>query len=140
MEKHVQLVGIMNIVYRSLVLIGAIILFFLAAGFATFIDMLVRWGSVRPDEVPVELLEIVPVILVVVGILMFVVSTIGIIAAVGVLKMKEWGRVLMLVVSFFNLLRIPLGTILGVYSIWVLLNSDTIKLFNPVVPPPPVTP
>lgn len=139
MEKHVQLVGILNIVYRSLALIGAIILFFLAAGFATFIDMLIRWGSIRPDEVPGDLLEIVPAILVVVGILMFILSTVGIIAAVGVLKKKEWGRVLMLVVSFFNLLRIPLGTILGIYSIWVLLNNETIKLFNPAVSAPPVT-
>jgi hypothetical protein len=138
MEKHVQLVGILNIVYRSLALIGSIVLFFIAAGFATFIDMLVRWGSIRPDEIPVDLLEIVPAILVVIGILMFLVSTIGIIAAVGVLKKKEWGRVLMLVVSFFNLLRIPLGTILGVYSIWVLLNNEAIKLFNPAAPAPPV--
>ena len=42
----------------------------------------------------------------------------------------------MLVMSFFNLIRIPLGTILGVYSIWVLLNDETIRLFNPILNPP----
>jgi hypothetical protein len=36
----------------------------------------------------------------------------------------------MLVISFFNLLRVPLGTILGGYSIWVLLNDETIRLFD----------
>ena len=137
MEKHVQLVGILNIVYRSLSLLGSIILFILAGLFGEILGLLVRWGSIRPHEIPVEVLEIVPIILTVIGMLVFIVSTAGIVAAVGVLKQKEWGRILMLVVSFFNLLRIPLGTILGIYSIWVLLNNDTIKLFNPVVPPAP---
>jgi hypothetical protein len=36
----------------------------------------------------------------------------------------------MLVISFFNLLRIPVGTLLGGYSIWVLLNDETIRLFD----------
>jgi hypothetical protein len=138
MEKHIQLVGILNIVYRSLSLLGSIVLFILAGLFGEFFDALVRWGSIRPHEIPVDLLEIIPIILTVIGILVFIVSTIGIIAAVGVLRRKEWGRILLLVVSFFNLLRIPLGTILGIYTIWVLLNNDTIKLFNnPVVPPAP---
>jgi hypothetical protein len=61
---------------------------------------------------------------------MFVVSVAGIVAAAGVLGRRRWGRVLMLVISFFNLLRVPLGTILGGYSIWVLLNDETIKLFD----------
>jgi hypothetical protein len=42
-------------------------------------------------------------------------------------------RILVLVVSFFNLLHVPLGTLLGVYSLWVLLNDETIRQFNPVM-------
>jgi hypothetical protein len=41
------------------------------------------------------------------------------------------------VISFFNLLRFPLGTMLGVYSIWILFSSETVKLFNPVPVVPP---
>jgi predicted permease len=88
------------------------------------------------DEIPPEVMDIVPLILTVIGILVLVFSIIGIIGAIGVLKKKEWGRITMLVISFFNLIRIPLGTILGVYSIWVLLNDETIRLFNPVVQAP----
>jgi len=71
------------------------------------------------DEIPPELEDIIPFILTAIGILIFVFAIIGIIGAVGVIKRKEWGRIVMLVTSFFNLIHIPLGTILGVYSIWV---------------------
>jgi hypothetical protein len=130
MEKHIQLVGILNIAYRSVLILVSVILLVIAAGFRRFFDMIVRLGSVDMHDVPYELLDIVPLILVVVALVMFVVSVVGIVAAAGVLGRKRWGRVLMLVVSFFNLLRVPLGTILGGYSIWVLLNDETIRLFD----------
>jgi len=49
------------------------------------------------------------------------------------IKRKEWGRILALVVSFFNLIWFPLGTALGVYSIIILLNDESVKIFNPQI-------
>jgi hypothetical protein len=133
MEKHISLVGILNIVYRALILLGAGVLFVLAALFGYLIDALVRWGSIGPDEVPIEILNIAPIILCIIATIMVVVSVVAIIGAVGVMRKREWARVLLLVISFLGLVRVPLGTILGVYSIWVLLNDETIRLFNPGV-------
>jgi hypothetical protein len=130
MEKHIQLVGILNIVYRSALLLLSLVLFFIAAVFNRFMDMIIRLSAADIREIPAEILDIVPLVLVVVAFLMFIVSTVGIVAGIGVLGRKRWGRILMLVVSFFNLLRIPVGTILGGYSIWVLLNDETIRLFE----------
>ena len=100
--------------------------------FDHLINFLVRTGTFYPHDVPMEILDIIPIILTLVAITILIVSTVGIIAAVGVLKRKEWARILMLIVSFFNLIRIPLGTIVGVYSLWVLFNDETIHIFNPV--------
>jgi|WetSurMetagenome_2_1015567.scaffolds.fasta_scaffold1082900_1 hypothetical protein len=133
MEKHISLVGILNIVYHGLGIIGSCVLFAIATGFRYFFEILSRYDHHGIDEVPPEILDIVPIILTGIGIFVLVCSVIGIIGAVGVIKKKEWGRITLLVVSFFNLLHIPLGTILGVYSIWVLLNDETIRLFNPVL-------
>ena len=132
MEKHITLVGILNIVYRSLTIIGALILFALAFGFGYLMEFCSRFNHNEMHEIPPEVLNIVPIILTFVGVLIMIFSIAGIIGAVGVLKKKEWGRITLLIVSFFSLLSIPLGTILGVYSIWVLLNDETIRLFNPV--------
>jgi hypothetical protein len=126
MEKHIQVLGILHIIYSSFgVLIGALVclLFF---GLGTFV------GSI-PD-VPPPASEGVPAILLVIGLviaaLVFLFSVPGIIAGVGLLKRKEWGRILALIVGFFDLLHIPLGTALGVYTIWALMNDETIKLFR----------
>ena len=130
MEKHIQLVGILNIVYRSVLLLVSLLLLFIAAGFRQIFEMILSLGPVDIREIPPGIPEIIPVILVVVGVCMFVVSVTGIIAGAGVLGRRPWGRILMLVISFFHLLRVPVGTILGGYSIWVLLNDETIKIFN----------
>jgi hypothetical protein len=137
MEKHITLVGVLNIVYRSVAVLGGLILLLIAMGFDRFMEMLMKEGILQPYDVPAGLLEIVPVILAVVGLVMIAVSAVGIAGAAGVLKRKPWGRILLLIVSFFNLVRIPLGTILGAYSIWVLMNDETVRLFNPPPPGPP---
>jgi len=130
MEKHIQVVGILNITYRGMLLLVSFVLFAIAACFGRFMSMLMRMGQLDGRDVPYEILDMIPVILVIVAVLMFVVSVAGIVAGIGVLKRKSWGRVLMLVISFINLLRIPFGTALGAYSIWVLLNDETIRLFK----------
>jgi hypothetical protein len=42
---------------------------------------------------------------------------------------KPWARVLMVVVSAISLIHVPLGTAVGVYGLWVLLNDETKYLF-----------
>lgn len=131
MDKHIQLVGILNIVYRSFSLLGGVFLLVLAGGFWQIFEYLVRIGAVQPHEIPMELLNLVPVVLSIVGFLVILISILGILAGAFVLKRREWGRILLLIVSFFSLIRVPLGTALGIYSIWVLLNNETIRAFTP---------
>jgi len=38
-----------------------------------------------------------------------------------------------IVVAALGCLNIPIGTLKGVYSLWVLLQDETIKLFTPKV-------
>ncbi len=130
MEKHITLVGILNIVYNSLSLAGSFFLFAIAGGFKYLLEYIDRASHNGMQEIPQEILDVVPIVLTIIGIFLLVFSVIGIIGAVGVIKRKEWGRITILVTSFFNLIRIPLGTILGVYSIWLLFNDETIRLFN----------
>lgn len=131
MEKHIKLVGVLNIVYRSVAIIGSMVLFLLAGLFGRIMDYLERRGELHMEDVPREILDFVPIILVAIGIVIVVVSIAGIIGAVGVMKRKEWGRIVLIVVSFFNLMHVPLGTVLGVYTLWVLFNDEIVRIFNP---------
>jgi hypothetical protein len=54
----------------------------------------------------------------------------GLIAGVGLLKVRPWARILAIVVAIINLIHIPIGTAVGIYALWVLLNKDTERLFS----------
>lgn len=53
-----------------------------------------------------------------------------IVAGVGVLRRQEWARVLTLILSILALLRIPLGTVLGIFSLYVLTKREIVALFH----------
>jgi hypothetical protein len=55
----------------------------------------------------------------------------GLIAGYGLLKFRPWARMLTIVLAVFELFRFPLGTILGIYSLWVLLSSEGAAQFQP---------
>ena len=67
-----------------------------------------------------------------------VMSLPGLITGWGLLKLRPWARIVGIVLCAINLINIPFGTILGVYGLWVLLNSETERLFVPVTGPPVV--
>lgn len=54
----------------------------------------------------------------------------GLIAGYGLLKYYEWARILTIVIAVLELIRFPFGTILGIYSLWVLLSSEGSALFK----------
>lgn len=58
-------------------------------------------------------------------------SLAGVIGGIGLLRRAEWARLVVLVVSVIQLINIPFGTILGAYSMWVLLSSETQALIRP---------
>ena len=56
----------------------------------------------------------------------------------GLLKRRPWARMLVLIVSFLNLLNFPLGTLAGGYSIWVLMNDESRHILSGADSYPPL--
>ncbi len=54
----------------------------------------------------------------------------GILAGWGLLNYKPWARILAIVLSAIRLINIPIGTVLGVYGLWVLFSKETELLFG----------
>ncbi len=63
MENHVKLVGILNIVYHSLTLFGAIILLMVGVGFGYLYEVLIETGEIHAQEIPEAILNLIPLIL-----------------------------------------------------------------------------
>ncbi|MEA3409752.1 MAG: hypothetical protein U9Q95_05340, partial [Candidatus Eisenbacteria bacterium] len=72
-----------------------------------------------------------------IGTFLIVLSVPGIIAGIALLMRRRWARILALIVGAFDLIDIPFGTALGIYSFWVLLHDDTIRVFDANRTPPP---
>jgi len=52
-------------------------------------------------------------------------AVLGILAGWGLMQRAAWARPIALVAAFLELLHIPLGTALGVYTLWALLPSES---------------
>jgi hypothetical protein len=52
------------------------------------------------------------------------------IAGWGLLQRKPWARILTIVLGVISLIRIPFGTALGVYTLWVLLSKEGAAQFG----------
>ncbi len=55
--------------------------------------------------------------------------------AIGLLRHRAWARVLLLVLAFLNLMVVPVGTLVGVYAIYVLMHDDADRLFRKTADP-----
>ena len=117
MEEHVKILGILYIAFSALGLIAAIIVFFAVTG----------GGLISGDETAIAITSIVGTA--VAGFLVLL-SAPGIIGGMGLLKRQSWARILVLVLGVINLLNIPFGTALGIYTIWALTHKETEELFR----------
>ena len=118
MRKHVTVVGAIHIGFGFIGLILAIGAFF-ALNFAK--------GVVGNDEVPSMVLGFLSVS---VPLLIGFLSTLGLVGGIGLLSFQSWARYLVMIVAAVGCLNIPIGTLKGVYSLWVLLQDETLKLFD----------
>jgi hypothetical protein len=116
MDKHVTFVAVLNIAFG-----------FLGLFFAGFLFVaIVGAGIISGDQEAMTITSIVGTAL---GFFLVITSLPEIIGGFGLLKRKAWARILILIVACLDLLWIPIGTIIGIYVLWVLLNEETAKLF-----------
>jgi hypothetical protein len=117
MDKHVTVLGILYIVFSALGILAALIVYIVLVGV----------GVISEDP---EAMRILATVGTVVSFILFFCSIPGVIGGIGLLNRQGWARILVLILGFLKLLNIPVGTALGIYTIWVLFNNETEKLFS----------
>jgi hypothetical protein len=116
MEKHLTVLGIIYIAFSALGILSAAFVF----------TAIVGGGILSGDS---EAMAITAIVGPAIAFFLLIVSAPGFIGGIFLLKWRPWARVLILILGFLNLLFIPFGTILGIYTIWVLLKNETVQLF-----------
>lgn len=118
METHVNVIAILWIIS------GVFGLFF------AFMIFAVLFGVSFIPDIDYEAIVILRILGLWGSIFFAILSAPELIGGIGLMKKQEWGRILILVVSFLNLIFFPFWTILGIYSIIILFKEETARLFR----------
>jgi hypothetical protein len=73
-----------------------------------------------------------------IAVVMGLLSVPALVGGWGLLKRRPWARMLVLIVSFLNILNFPLGTLVGGYSIWVLMSDESRHILSGADSYPPL--
>jgi hypothetical protein len=117
-REHVRLVGILWMAYSALHVVAGVVVLVVAR--TVFGHAMYLQHGPSP-EVSVWLRPL----LTFVGWLILAKAAAGFFAGWGLLQRESWARTVALVVGFIALLSLPVGTALGIYTLWVLLPSQS---------------
>ena len=112
---HVRLLGILWI---------AISVFRLLPGMALVV--IFKHGFPFPPAAP----PFLPALLHLMGSLMLLGGILGIVVGVGLLHRQSWARMGALLLGGVNLIDMPFGTAIGIYTLWVLLPAKSEKEYQ----------
>ena len=120
MRTHVTILGWLNIASGILFLVVGAFVFLLLTGI----------GAVSGEAEAFAVLSVVGSF---VGFIMLVLALPSVVAGAGLLKGKNWARILAIILAVFNLMNFPLGTAVGLYTFYVLFQNEANDYFAPAI-------
>jgi hypothetical protein len=116
-QQHIKVLGIMFIIRGVLsILLG------------TAVALLILIGGLFATDT--RLMAVLAVVILIVGSIAAVTGILEIAGGWGLLLVKKWSRLLVIIMSIINLIDIPFGTALGIYGLWVLLKPEAEQILT----------
>lgn len=116
MEEHIRIIAILYIVLGVLGLVAAVAVLVLGAGAGLLSgdpDAAIAGGTCGT----------------IFAVIIAALSLPNLIAGMGLKNRREWARILTIILSVINLFNFPIGTAIGVYALWALLNDQSRAYF-----------
>ncbi|MFA5328781.1 MAG: hypothetical protein WC384_13395 [Prolixibacteraceae bacterium] len=117
MEKHINIVAALQIGLSIFNLLIALLIF-------TVLKLVIGFVDDSSGEM------VLSIVANVIAIVFIILSVPGILAGLGLYKRQEWARILTLVLSIIQVFSFPFGTAIGIYSIWALIQPETVAAFE----------
>jgi hypothetical protein len=124
MATHVKVLASLFVVVAVLLLLGAMF-FPVVLG---LVASLVKSSNEPDAETASTILGLTGTFL---SIVLVTVAIPYAICAYGLFKMRPWGRIMGIIMSAMSLLKVPFGTLIGIYGLIVLFQKKTEELFVP---------
>ena len=122
MAKHINILGALFLTFSILMIIGGVVI-------NQFLPMA---GEISGDSTAIRITSIIGQSI---GAVLFIFAVPGFICGYGLITKKAWSRVFGIILSCLSLLSIPIGTIIGIYGLWILFKDETKDLLSK---PPPI--
>jgi hypothetical protein len=134
MQTHVKVLGVLYLAVGGLLLVLALFLAVMVGGVAGIVG-----ASADPEDAAIAI-PVLGFAGTALAAFFGVFALPSLVTGYGLINYRPWARVVGIALSAISLINIPIGTIVGVYGLWVLLNKDTERLFNttPIAPTPTV--
>jgi hypothetical protein len=127
-EDHLNLLSIFYFVTAALALLG--ILFFV--GYYEMMNYIFSnpeiWKNQRGGPPPAEMLAMFRWMFVIFGLLCAALGTMNLMTGLFLRQRKH--RTFSLVIAAINCLQMPLGTVLGVFTIIILIRPSVVKMYD----------
>ena len=117
MERHIRILGVIYIAFGALGILAALLLFIGFTGKGPFAEN-------------TEAVRIAASASAAVAIFLILISTLAIIGGEGLLRRRSWARVLVIVLGCLYLASFPLGTVVGIYTLWALTKHESRMAFS----------
>lgn len=124
MQTHVKVLGVVYLAVGACMLLMA---GFLALTMGSVAGIVGATAEPQDAAIAVPILGIAGTALVT---MLGIFSLPSLVTGYGLLYFKPWARIVGIVLSAVSLINIPIGTVVGAYGLWVLLNKETERLFN----------
>ena len=121
LQQHITILGWLYVVGHAV---------FLAIGTFVFL-LLIGLVPVTGEPEPMWILGVVGTAI---GLLFAALGVPGLLAGYGLLTKKPWARVLAMVVGILSLVNFPVGTAIGLYTLWVLTQPAATDYFAAPMP------
>lgn len=114
--KHLTVVGVAQMAFNALWICAETVSFFVLRAKNLASD------AAYIPRIPTHTLIFTSVVI--------MVNIIGIAGGYGILRERRWAWRAVIVVSIIELIVFPVGTILGIYSLWILFNKRVKEVFG----------
>jgi hypothetical protein len=121
-QRHVQTLGILWCVYGGYRAITGILGALFLAGISTGGFM---GGWERPGIFPFMSAPWMAGLAGFIAVITMIFAALSFLVGFSLLTRKPWGRTLAIVIAILQLIKIPFGTALGIYTLWVLAPSPS---------------
>lgn len=122
MTMHLRIVAVLFLVFGSLLLAGGLVAGVFFGGLAAFVGLADAGGDVGQWVLGLTGAAFT--------IFLCVVAIPSVAAGWGLLKQKRWARTLGIILAAIALINFWIGTVFGIYALWVLLNTRAEEIFG----------